>query len=469
MSQAFTIIDVETTGGDPRKDRITEIAIYRYDGNEVIESFVSLINPEMPIPDFITRITGIDNDMVREAPRFYEIARKVVEITEDSIFVAHNARFDYSFIQKEFRRLGYRFSRKQLCTIKYSQKVFPGMRSYSLSKLCKSLEIKGEGWHRAEADVRATLDLFKKLQAEEQLNNEEDLLKIEIAYSKLPPNLPRQIVADLPEETGVYYFRDKNDSILYVGKSNNIRKRILSHFQGAYKARKTIRMIEQIYHISYEVTGSELVALLLENEEIKKYLPPFNRAQRRRKYKFGIYYQEEASGYISLHVDRFQEDSDPIAGHAGRRAAEAALERKGREFELCPKLYGAEKGPGRCFHHQLHLCKGACVEAEPAEAYNARVWKAIESLGYSRGNEQDFLIVGQGRHPLENSVVWVKSGTYQGYTFIETEYMDQPMESIIDMIPFKGEVPDVQRIIKGYIKRNPKEVVHIPYIPDPLS
>ncbi|MCB0851936.1 MAG: 3'-5' exonuclease, partial [Bacteroidetes bacterium] len=113
MSQAFTIIDVETTGGDPRKDRITEIAIYRYDGNEVIESFVSLVNPEMPIPDFITRITGIDNDMVREAPRFYEIARKVVEITEDSIFVAHNARFDYSFMQKEFRRLGYRFSRKQ--------------------------------------------------------------------------------------------------------------------------------------------------------------------------------------------------------------------------------------------------------------------------------------------------------------------------------------------------------------------
>ena len=201
----------------------------------------------------------------------------------------------------------------------------------------------------------------------------------------------------------------------------------------------------------------------------KKYLPPFNRAQRRRKYKFAIYHQEETSGYISLYVDRFKESSDPIIGHAGRKAAEAALERKGREFELCPKLYGAEKGSGRCFHHQLHLCKGACIEAEPVEEYNQRVWKAIESLGYSRGDEQDFLIVGKGRDPLENSVVWVKSGTYQGYTFIETEYMNQPIENILEMIPFKGEVPDVQRIIKGYIKRHPKEVMPIPFIPDPLS
>jgi DNA polymerase-3 subunit epsilon len=462
MSQAFAIIDVETTGGDPRKDRITEIAIYKYDGKKVVDTFVSLVNPGIQIPDFITRITGIDNDMVKEAPRFYEIAREIVEITQDTIFVAHNARFDYSFIQKEFRSLGYTFTRKQLCTIKYSRRVFPDLPSYGLRKLCKSLKIMGNKWHRAESDVKATLSLFQKLQKQEKLNSDEDLLQKEIAETKLPPNLPRQVVADLPEETGVYYFLDNNGSILYIGKSNNIRKRILSHFQGAYKARKTIRMFEQIYDVSYEVTGSELIALLMENEEIKAYLPPFNRAQRRRKYRFGIYHKEESSGYISLYVDRYQEDSKPIIGHAGRRAAEAALERKGIEFELCPKLYGAEKGPGRCFQHHIHRCKGACIGNEPVEEYNQRVWKAIESLGYTRGDEQDYLIVGKGRYPTEKSVVWVKAGTYQGYTFMETEYLDQPIESILSMIPFKGEVPDVQRIIRGYIKRNPKEVVQIP-------
>ena len=158
--KAYTVIDIETTGGDPRKDRITEIAVFRYEDGEVVDQFTSLVNPCMPIPAMITRITGIDNEMVATAPRFFEIARRLVEITTDAVFVAHNVRFDYSFIQREFRNLGYTFTRKQLCTIRLSKKIMPGLKSYSLGKICKHLDIPNNARHRAEGDAMATLNPF---------------------------------------------------------------------------------------------------------------------------------------------------------------------------------------------------------------------------------------------------------------------------------------------------------------------
>ena len=159
----FAIIDIETTGGDPKSDRITEIAVIRHNGKEVVDSFTSLVNPLMPIPHHITRITGIDNAMVADAPKFFEIAKRVVEITQDTIFVAHNVRFDYSFIQKEFRQLGYTYTRPQLCTVKLSRKVIPGYASYSLGKLCKALGIHNEARHRAWGDASATVNLLELL------------------------------------------------------------------------------------------------------------------------------------------------------------------------------------------------------------------------------------------------------------------------------------------------------------------
>ena len=461
----YSIIDIETTGGDPKVDRITEIAIYLHDGEKVIDSYVSLVNPEMPIPEFITRITGIDNEMVREAPKFYEIARRIVEITDGAVFVAHNVRFDYSFVQKEFRTLGYTFSRKQLCTVKLSRKLIPGHKSYSLSKLAPALGIKNEASHRAFGDATATVELFEKLLAIQAGNTLSLSLQQEIAQVKLPPNLAPERLEALPESTGVYFFFGANGEILYVGKSNNIRTRILSHFQGAYKSVRTMELINLIHDIQAEETGSELIALLRENEEIKRLQPLYNRAQLRQTFRYGIYQNTTEEGYIRLFIDKYRIKKQPVAGYSSKGSAESALLRRGREFELCPKLYGAEQGSGRCFHHQLHICRGACVEAEDPVEYNERVEKAISALSFGRSYTESYVVVGDGRSQAEKSVVWVQDGVFRGYSYLDAEILEQGWEEVLTHIPGRNEVPDVQRIIKGYIKKHPREV-HPVTLPD---
>lgn len=461
----YSIIDIETTGGDPKVDRITEIAIYLHDGEKVIDSYVSLVNPEMPIPEFITRITGIDNEMVREAPKFYEIAKRIVEITEGAVFVAHNVRFDYSFVQKEFRTLGYTFSRKQLCTVKLSRKLIPGHKSYSLSKLAPALGIKNEASHRAFGDATATVELFEKLLAIQAGTTLSLSLQQEIAQVKLPPNLPPERLEVLPETTGVYFFFGAQGEILYVGKSNNIRKRILSHFQGAYKSVRTMELINLIHEIQTEETGSELIALLRENEEIKRLQPLYNRAQLRQTFRYGIYQTVTEAGYIKLYIDKFRQKNQPVAGYSSKGSAESALQRRGRELELCPKLYGAEQGSGRCFHHQLHICRGACVESEDPEEYNQRVAKAVAALGFGRDYSESYVVVGNGRNEAEKSVVWVQDGVFRGYSYLDEEILEHGWEEVLSHIPGRNEVPDVQRIIKGYIKKHPREV-HPVTLPD---
>ena len=454
-------MDLETTGGDPKKDRITEVAIYLYNGQEMVDSFTSLVNPGVSIPPMISRMTGIDNEMVRDAPPFYEVARQIVEMTQNAVFVAHNARFDYGFLQREFRQLGYTYTRKQLCTVKLSRKIMPGLASYSLKNLCAHLRIENEARHRAYGDARATMQLFEHLLRLHQTPETDLTLAQEIAETKLPPHLPPDVVAQLPEETGVYYFFDKDHRVLYVGKSNNIRKRILSHFQGAHNSVRTLHMLESIYNIDYVATGSELVALLLENEEIKQLQPPFNRAQRRQGFRFGIYSEPDSRGYLQLRIDKIKKAEMPVAAFTSRAQAESALNYRSRKNQLCPKLCGLEAGKGRCFHHQLHICLGACVGEEGPESYNERVMQSLSQLNYGNSGQNHFLIIGDGRHYDERSVVYVENGIYRGYDYLDVEVIGQNLEAVRMAIPRKNETPDVQRIIQGYIKKNRKEVFHL--------
>ncbi|MEO0896344.1 MAG: exonuclease domain-containing protein [Bacteroidota bacterium] len=454
----FAIIDLETTGGDPSSDRITEIAIYRYRGGEIIDSFSSLVNPRMPIPDFITRITGIDNNMVKDAPKFYEVAKRVVEITEGAIFVAHNVRFDYSFIQKEFRQLGYTYTRPQLCTVKLSKRVLPGLKSYSLKNLCAALRIVNEAPHRAWGDAMATIKLLSHLLEQDEQNKMKEFLSDELAGVRIPPEMSKEQLKSLPEEIGVYYFLDKTGKIIYVGKSTNIRKRVLSHFSAAHKSTRTMRMFERVSEVQYELTGSEIIALLLENEEIKRILPEFNRAQTRRSYKYAIYSRPNEKGYLELYVDKYDKDNYPLKGFSGRAHAESALASRGRKNNLCPKLYGAEKGPGRCFHYQLHICHGACLEEEDPVSYNERVQELIDQFAFGKSGKDNYFIISHGRTYDEKSVVLVQDGFYRGYTYLDVDMLEQDAASICHAIPEKKEAPDVQRIIRGYVKKHPKEV-----------
>lgn len=450
----YAIIDIETTGMDPRKAGITEIAIMLYDGKALVDSYTTLINPEKAIPWEITRLTGIDNDMVKDAPKFYEVAKKIVELTEGAIFVAHNVRFDYGFIQQAFRRLGYTYTRKQLCTVRLSRKLNPGFKSYSLGALCNRLNIPNNAAHRAWGDASATLQLFKILTENELEDGIPLTLKSEIAANKLPPNLAPDIVDALPTETGVYYFYDKTGSLLYIGKSNSIRKRVLSHFSEAHKSSRKMRMIQQMTNISYIETGSELIALLHENEEIKRHLPPFNRAQRRTHLKYGIFTETNKEGYITFSVDSLEVRKDPLSPYPERSSAEGALRRRAEEFELCLGLCGiASCRHTTCMYQQLKLCTGAGVGQEDAIKYNERAEAAIQHLKYG---EASFLIITEGRTPEERSAVWIEHGLYRGFGYFEPQYVEE--DSIHECIDIKEETPDVRRIIQGYIRKFPGEI-----------
>ena len=299
MKKKYAIIDVETTGGKASRDRIIEIAIVIHDGTQILESWESLINPETLIPWNITVLTGINDQMVADAPKFYEVARKIVELTEGAIFVAHNARFDYSFVGEEFKRLGYTYTRKQLCTLRLARQTLPGLYAYGLDALSRHFNIHNHARHRAMGDVQATIKVLEYiLQHEDNREKAELLINLGIKEAMLPNNLSLEVIHSLPEACGVYYFHNEPGEVIYVGKSINIQKRIAEHF--ADKTEKARKLQEQVHDISFEITGSELLALIHESFEIKRLLPGINRAQRTRQFAGAIYAYTDLKGYRCL-------------------------------------------------------------------------------------------------------------------------------------------------------------------------
>ncbi|MFW5659683.1 MAG: exonuclease domain-containing protein, partial [Bacteroidota bacterium] len=318
----YAIVDIETTGGRLNRDRITEIAIFRFDGKKVVDQYQTLINPELPIPRNITRLTGIDDQMVADAPKFYEVAKQIVEMTDDAIFVAHNVNFDYNFLKAEFKRFGFTYQRKRLCTVRLARRVLPGHASYSLGRICKDLKIKIKARHRAAGDAEATVQLLKKIILADEEGVVDTFQKYGSREAILPPHLDKSVVDDLPDAPGVYYFHDDQGKIMYVGKAVDIRARILSHFQPNLSSRKALRMKLQIHDISYQLTGNDLVAQLLESHEIKSLKPRFNVSQKRSRNVFGIFGHEDDAGYLNLSIGRIKTDGPkPLTSFGGSRAA----------------------------------------------------------------------------------------------------------------------------------------------------
>jgi len=451
----YSIIDIETTGLSPEKEKITEIAIYIHDGNKIVDEFVSLINPERPIPYFITRLTGITNDLVENAPKFYEIAKKIIEITENRIFVAHNAEFDFGFIKAEFASLGYEFKRDRLCTVKLSKKIIPGHKSYSLGKLTEELGIEIKGRHRAAGDAFATVRLFEHLLKEDAKSKP---LIEEMSFhsiKNLHPAFNKSIIDELPEKTGVYYFYDENRNLIYVGKSKSIRGRIMQHLNNN-TTKKSIEMKSKITDISYEITGSELVALLLESFEIKKHLPLYNRAQRRTSFQFGIYSFMDENGYFNLEIRKNTGDAIPITSFNNAVSARSFLEQLVVKHKLCQKLSGLYNTKGACFQFGIKECHGACIQEESHEQYNQRVELAIKNLEYKY---QNFLIIDKGRHVSERAIVSIQNGSFIGFGFADTTYTTNDLELLKDCVKKYPDNRDIQIIIKGYINRNAIEKI----------
>ncbi len=346
-SRKYAIIDVETTGGSARVERITEIAIAIHDGHRVIDSFESLINPERSIPPFIQNLTGITDQMVESAPYFYEIARKIVEMTEGCIFVAHNVKFDYMFVRSEFERLGYSYQRRQLCTKQLSKKLFPEVGRYSLDRLIDFFSIHSEVRHRAMADVEATVQVFEHLlRADQGKGIFTSQINHGIKLSKLPGHLTIEDIHRIPESAGIYYFFGANDHLLYVGKSKNIQKRVLQHFSNPTS--KSLKFLSRTHRIDFEETGSEIAAILREDEVIKKQRPEYNVAQRQTLKPYGLRLvddEREPFFHLELHPIENDDETGFVKTYKNKRSGKLHLNALLERFGLTEYLIMEREGP----------------------------------------------------------------------------------------------------------------------------
>jgi DNA polymerase III subunit epsilon len=452
----YAIIDIETTGGNTQSDRITEIGIVIHDGQQIVEEYSTLVDPEKRIPYRISAISGISNEMVGGAPKFYEIARKLVELTEGCTLVAHNAKFDYGFIRNEFKSLGFDYKRAVLCTVALSRSLLPGLKSYSLAPLCSALGIESKMFHRALADAKATAQLFEHLQALARRRATDVTDAGQLSRMNPDANLKRDQIDKLPKETGVYYFYDGQHKLIYVGKSIDIRSRVLSHFANNTNS-KALEMKANIAHIRYAVTGSELVALLKESDEIKRFKPVFNRMQRRSRFNVGLFATYDTHGYLQFRTERLRKGGpEPAGAFSTVGEARGYLEHMLDKHQLCQRHMGLQKVKGPCFYHGIHKCLGACAGLELASAYNERALLVLAGLQYAGHH---LLIVDQGRKEGEKALILIENGKYAGYGFVEDEFMDSDVALLKQCIQPFTDNKDVRQIINLFLRQGKAQQV----------
>jgi DNA polymerase-3 subunit epsilon len=452
----YAIIDIETTGGSARLEKITEIAVFLHDGERITGDYSTLVNPERNIPYFITNLTGITNEMVENAPRFFEIAKTIVELTEGRTFVAHNARFDYSFIRQEFKSLGYNFRRSVLDTVSLSRKLYPGYRSYSLGNICRELKIRINDRHRAAGDALATVKLFEMLlEKDMEINGFRSDLIRNTRISKLNPKLDLSKISIIPEEPGIYYFYNDGGELIYIGKSRNLQQRISTHLSNN-TSNRAMEMRDLIADVDWDLTGSELIALLRESFEIKDNKPLFNRAQRRSGFQWGIYSCTDKNGYINFRYLPVSSGENPLSVFTSRERARSKLESMTETYNLCQKLAGLYESEGPCFHYHVGICKGACCGKELPAEYNERAGKASEEFVFSRRN---FFIIDKGRNNQEKSAVKVINGKYAGYGYFNINDMGFGLTAIHDCILSSPDNRDIQVILKQYLRSNRVEKI----------
>ena len=444
----YCILDIETTGGQFNEEGITEIAIYKFDGREVVDQFISLVNPEIPIQPFVVKLTGINNAMLRSAPKFFEVAKRIIEITSDCVIVAHNTSFDYRILRTEFKRLGYDFQAKTLCTVELSKKLIPDQPSYSLGKLVRALGIPMSDRHRASGDAIATTKLFKMLlekDVEKQILN--DYIKQEIQKGIAPKLL--DIVEHLPSKTGIYYIHNEKGDLIYIGKSRNIKKRINQHFTGTSTKSKKIQ--REVYSVTPEETGSELIALLKESEEIKINKPVYNRAQRKSIFEWALYAEKDNNGYLNLGLQKVDGRKKEITSFTTLQEGKNALFRITEKYHLCQKLTGLYQTNADCFQYKIKECDGACIGIITAEEYNARVQKLIAENSFENKN---LVLLDRGRNINERSVVLIENGIYKGYAFYDLNYQVTNIDVLKNIIIPMQNNRDAKTIIQGQIRKS---------------
>ena len=444
----YAIVDIETTGGYAGHHRITEVAVYHHDGLNITGHFKTLLNPGRNIPHFITGLTGINTAMIKDSPAFADVADEIFSWLDGRVFVAHNAHFDYSFIKKEFEDAGINWNTKKLCTVRLSRKIIPGLRSYGLGRLAESLGIKIADRHRAGGDAEATAKIFDLLLRRDHDGNIAKALKRNSGETILPPNLPRTEFDKLPAKAGAYYFYDGHGKIIYVGKAINIKKRIAGHFTGDAREWNRSNIRNEIHQISYELTGTELIALLLEAQEIQRLWPKYNLAQKFKVEEWGIYDYEDRNGYIRFSITPRARGSKPLISFTSKGDAWNFMWQKVREHELCSKLCGLQKTAEACYEHQSGTCKGACINVEEFCLYNQRITDAINSISE---NNESLAVVGRGRSASERSIVLVEKGKFLGFGYMDKSVAISSLEEAKPFIKPMKENRIAQNIINSFL------------------
>jgi len=448
----YAIVDIETTGGVSQNGGITEVAVVVHDGCKIIDSYQTLINPGRSIPGFITGLTGISNDMVEGAPYFSEIANELLTLLRDKVFVAHNVNFDYNFLYFEFKKVGLDFNVPKLCTVRLSRKVIPGVRSYSLGSICSHLGIEITDRHRAFGDALATAHLFTLICERDHDNVVSLSLRKNSGEAFLPPNISKEKFDSLPKKPGIYYFYDKNHQVIYVGKAINIQSRFKGHFTG--KNKNSLKT--DIHDVSYELAGSEFLALLLEALEIKRLWPKYNRSQKVKSVSWGIYRYEDGQGYVRFQVAKVVKGHKPLINFNSHSEAWSYLLSGVSLHRLCPKLSGIQKTPQACYDVALQKCDGACAGAEGVTAYNEKANQWIQSVYKNNGR---ILIREKGRHIQEQAAILFENGILKAYGFVDTHEDVRSPEDILNFLSPVKHVSETYSILQSFIGRQKMDMV----------
>ena len=456
-SEVYTVIDIETTGGSSKSHKIIEVAIVTFDGSQVVDTYSTLINPQRFIPPFITSLTGISNEMVESSPTFEEVADTILKRTNENIFVAHNVNFDYGFVKQEFNELGIKFDRKKLCTVRLAKKIIPGYRSYSLGTLTSELGISINNRHRALGDAEATAKVLELLIEKDKNNFIGHSLKKNSREATLPPNLSKEVFDNLPEKAGVYYFHNEKGKVVYVGKAKKIKSRITSHFTGDSGKGKRL-FHENIHNISYELTGNELIALLLESGEIKRLWPEYNRIQKFTSRNHGLFRYMDRNGYERFTISKMQPGTMTIATFRNFQEGRSFVHELVKTHKLFPNLCGLQKSDGACFDHKLGICDGACNGNISAEYYNLRVKLALKAVDEEK---RTFAIIGHGRTDDERTLVLVENGVYLGHGFTSFDIPADSFEELRERISSYPDNQDIQKILTMYLNNpNGDQIVY---------
>ncbi|MDQ0639538.1 DNA polymerase-3 subunit epsilon [Pedobacter sp. W3I1] len=452
----YAVVDIETTGGHASANGITEVAINIHDGNEIVESYTTLINPKQPIPVYITALTGIDDNMLMDAPTFGDVALQIYQLLNDKIFVAHNVNFDYSFLKHHLAAAGYDLQCKKLCTVRLSRKLIPGKSSYSLGKLCTALEIPIQNRHRAAGDADATSILFNLLLQHDQEGIIAEMLKKTSKEQVLPPHLDKASILRLPNRPGVYYFKDSKGKIIYVGKAKDLKKRVTSHFTGNTPNRQRQDFLRTIHHVDHVICGTELMALILEANEIKRLWPENNRAMKRYEHKYDLYVFEDQNGYLRLAIDKHKKNNNALQSFNSLLEGYNFLNQLVNKYQLCAKLCYLQKTATKCYAHENGQCFGACSGIETVAVYNKKLNAALSDV---QNQQPSFALVDDGRKEEEFSCLVVENGKFYGMGyFTDKNYLSDGLAPIKNNLSIYQSNSYILNLILNYAEQHPQKL-----------